>query len=183
MKKNFFTVKVTEYQNRMMKEVMKSLLWRYSIAARTQFWLLCSRGPSLSKGVGLNDLQRSFPNSVICDHQSVKDRNHAVPATNVHLHSWGLVIGGLISLPTNVILYLSNSVQDPAQSPTADPQGSLSELPASCGYFRGFVRWCSLFLLMQLSCTENVHFNISLLSKVSIKRLNVKSYEKSSSCQ
>lgn len=120
-----------------------------------------------------------FCDSVICDHQSVKDRNHTVPGTNVHLHSWGLVIDGLISLPTNVILYPSKSVQDPAQPPAADPQGSLSELPASCGCFRGFLRWCSWFLLRQLSCTKNLHVNISLLSKVSIIRLNVKS----SSCQ
>lgn len=41
------------------EKLWSPLSWRYSKAIRTQSWLMCPRGPCLSKGLGPGDLQRS----------------------------------------------------------------------------------------------------------------------------
>lgn len=64
MKKNF-TVRVTDHWNRLHREVMEHPSLETFKSHLAQIWVMFSKGPCLSGEVGLDDLQRCLPISVI----------------------------------------------------------------------------------------------------------------------
>jgi len=65
MRKNFFTLRMTEHWNRLPEGLWSLLVWRYSRPAWTRSCAAFCRGPCFGRGVGLHDLQRSLPTPTI----------------------------------------------------------------------------------------------------------------------
>ena len=62
LRKNFFTLRVTEHWNKLPREAMKFCAWRSSEATWTLAWALCSGFPCLARGF---DIQGFLPASTI----------------------------------------------------------------------------------------------------------------------
>ena len=65
MRKNFYTLGVTEHWNRLPRRLWILLLWRYSRPAWTRSCAACCRWPCFGREVGLDDPQRSHPTPTI----------------------------------------------------------------------------------------------------------------------
>ena len=60
LRKNFFILRVTQPWNRLPRDFVDSFFWRYSRPTWTQSCAACCRWPCFSRGVGLDDPQRSL---------------------------------------------------------------------------------------------------------------------------
>lgn len=65
MRKNFFTLRVTEHWYRLSRGVVESPSQRYARPARAPSCAACSREPALVEGVRLHDFWRSLPTFMI----------------------------------------------------------------------------------------------------------------------